>query len=453
MSARKGEVGVSGDGGLFRRLILPLVVLTMGAGLFAQTAARRAEEERLRERLLGIAESNARLCEKLNLSRTARLARDLSTTTGATIVFSGPERELISAVPLAEWQRELCWEAMRTPGTICRREGYQAVASALSEDPSENLLVLHEGPPAAFFQKKTLTPSLLGGLLLGFGAALFVSRSVVTPLRKMARETRTTPDDEPLSLPSNLLARRDEIGRLAHELVDHRRRLLSEQDKRRRAERLALLGEITTSLAHEIKNPAASIIMQGKQLESRGEIETGQLIREEGERIASLVDQWLYVAKPEGVQTKEHDLVALVRDVLTKMKPVMDYHRVEVQVNGPGKLSVPCDARRMEHVVRNLLDNALQAMPDGGLLTLSFEDRGEQVVFSIRDEGEGLSEEALANFGEAFYSEREGGFGLGLTLVCGVMKAHHGEVRAANHPSGGALITVTLPKIQSPRPR
>jgi signal transduction histidine kinase len=442
------EKSSSGQGGLFLRLILPLVVLTLGAAFFSLVTARRAEDERNRERISAIAESNARLCQKLRLPRTARLAGDLSTTAGVTILFSGRQRELISAVPLTEEQRALAWQALEDPGSISQKGAHQAVASRVSAASGESLIALHEVPRGGFFDKSTLTPSLVSGLILALGAAFFISRSVVVPLRKMARETRATPDDRPLDLPPGLLKRRDEIGRLARELVDHRLRFLSEQEKRRSVERLALLGQITTSLAHEIKNPAASIIMQARQLESGDARPTGQLIREEGERIASLVDQWLFVARPKGAQTQAHDLSAQWRRLLETMKPLMEYHRVKAELTAPGALIIQADGKRLEHVFRNLLDNALQAMPHGGLVRVRLEDLGDTVGFSISDEGEGFSEEALAHFGEAFYSEREGGFGLGLTLVCGVMEAHHGEIEVKNLPDGGGLVTGTLPKTQ-----
>lgn len=440
--------GPSGRGGLFLRLILPLVVLTLGAALFSLITARRAEDERSRERIEAIAESNARLCQKLRLPRSARLAGDLSTTAGVTILFSGLQRELISAVPLTEDQRELAWQALDAPDAISERDGFMAVARLISESPTEALIVLHEIPHGSIFDGNSLTPSLVTGLLLALGAAFFISRSVVVPLRKIARETRTTPDDCPLRLPAGLLKRRDEIGRLARELVDHRLRFRTEQEKRRSVEKLALLGQITTSLAHEIKNPASSIIMQAQQLELAGDDLKGRLIREEGERITSLVDQWLFVARPKGSQAREHDLSAHWRRLLETMKPLMDYHRVTAELDTPGELVIQADGRRLEHVFRNLLDNAIQAMPGGGVVVIRLKDLDDKVSFSVSDEGAGFNEIALARFGEAFYSEREGGFGLGLTLVCGVMEAHHGEIGVKNRTGGGATITGILPKIQ-----
>lgn len=161
--------GPSGRGGLFLRLILPLVVLTLGAALFSLITARRAEDERSRERIEAIAESNARLCQKLRLPRSARLAGDLSTTAGVTILFSGLQRELISAVPLTEDQRELAWQALDAPDAISERDGFMAVARLISESPTEALIVLHEIPHGSIFDGNSLTPSLVTGLLLALG--------------------------------------------------------------------------------------------------------------------------------------------------------------------------------------------------------------------------------------------------------------------------------------------
>lgn len=84
-------------------------------------------------------------------------------------------------------------------------------------------------------------------------------------------------------------------------------------------------------------------------------------------------------------------------------------------------------------------------MPGGGTVTLELTRCGaEGIRFTVSDEGTGFSRNALRHFGETFYSEREGGMGLGLALARGVIEAHGGSLSASNHPDGGALITGTL---------
>lgn len=443
--SRNGRHSFS-KGGIFRRLIVPLMLLILVTVFFSLSNANRAEKERHHDHLRSIVASNAGLVEKLDLPQSARLAGDLSATAGVTILFSGAQNELISSVPLSESEQELGWKALESPNEIVEFEGNLAVAELISTSPSKALIALRPGPAQPLFDRATLTPALLSGFFLALAAAFLISRGMVMPLGKLATEVRENPGNTALTLPSQLLERRDEIGILARELCHSREQLIGEQKKRERAERLALLGQLTTSFAHEIKNPAASIIMHGQALEKHQSNEIGSLIQEEGEQIVSLVDQWLFVAKPEGTQQTVNDLVGIISHLLKKLEPLLEFHAVTVSTDFPDQLPFSCDSRRMEQVFRNLISNSIQAMPDGGAILISLQEDEESLNFSVRDDGKGFSEQALSHFGEAFYSEREGGLGLGLTLVNEVIKAHGGEVVAQNHSDGGALVTGRIMK-------
>lgn len=437
-------------GGLFRRLIFPLVILILIAGFLFLYNAHQNEKERHRSRLKSIASSNAQLFEKLSLPLTSRLCKDLSTTTGSTILLSDPQGGLISPITLSESQLQLAKQALANPEHVLDLDGQQAVAFSISSSPKKALIALEPTlesiPSWSQFKASSLAPPLVTGLLIALCAAFIISRSAVRPLGKIVKALQDSPSDTELDLPASLLGQRDEIGILTRELVSSRDQLIEEQQKRQRAERLAMLGQLTTSLAHEIKNPAASIIMHGQALEKHEGNATGTLIQEEGEQIVSLVDQWLFVAKPKSTQMSSNDLAAILRHLLKKLQPTLDFHAVTVHTDFPEKLVLQCDAHRMELVFRNLISNSIHAMPEGGQLTLTMADDGPDLVFSVLDQGKGFSPQALEHFGEAFYSEREGGMGLGLTLVTEVIRAHGGSIEARNITTGGALITGKLPK-------
>ena len=433
-------------GGLFRRLIFPLVILTLIAGVFFLYNAHQTEKERYRNRLKSIASSNAELFKRLSLPLNQRFSEDLSTTTGVNILLLSPESELASPITLNSSQQNLVQQALETPAQVIEQDGYQAVASFISKSPQKALIALEPIPNQSIFETSTLTPALVSSLILALGAAFLISRSVVTPLGKLVKAIRDTPGDNELSLPSSLLQQRNEIGILTRELVTSRQQLINEQQKRERAERLAMLGKLTTSLAHEIKNPAASIIMHGQALTKHHDNPVGSLIQEEGEQIASLVDQWLFVAKPEGTQHTTNDLVAILKHLLNKLQPLFEFHSVSTTTHFPDQLLLKCDAHRIELVFRNLISNSVHAMPEGGQITLTLSENDSDILFSILDEGSGFSDQALAHFGEAFYSEREGGLGLGLTLVKEVIKAHGGHVEAQNSNQGGAIVTGKIPQ-------
>lgn len=199
-----------------------------------------------------------------------------------------------------------------------------------------------------------------------------------------------------------------------------------------RTQRLALLGQMATSLAHEIQNPVAAIQLHAQ-------LANNKTILGEATTIESLVNQWMFLAKPEPPQKKPVALDALLTDAIAALTPMADHAKVHIAFTGGGA-TVEGDARRLGQAFRNLIVNAIQAMPTGGTLTINSRDR----VATFADTGAGFSATALARCPAMFYSEKEGGMGIGLAVVNEVVKAHGGRLALANQPSGGAVVTITL---------
>ena len=400
----------------------------------------------------------------LDFPRSAQLASKLSAISGTTVIFSGQQDELISAVPLDEERLAAARLAVEKAPQPISHLGFDVAAGSLKAgneslviiQPEKSLWTLASGNAALW--------PLFGGLLLAIGSAFFISRAVVRPLQKIAGHLdENSPDealaiplqkiaghldenspDEALAIPSSLVERDDEIGLLARSLVQSRDELLDEQEQRRRMQHLALLGELTTSLAHEIKNPASAILMHAQALEKYQQDATGALIKEESERIVSLVNQWLFVAKPEAPRLTSNNLAAMLRRLVEKLQALLDFHSVTLSLDVHLK---SCFWIAIRNESNTSFETSLitpfkpcQKEEERSSVKLEAEE-GDRILFEVTDEGKGFSETALAHFGEAFYSEREGGMGLGLALVVGVTKAHGGEVKAVNRPSGGSVVS------------
>jgi signal transduction histidine kinase len=108
---------------------------------------------------------------------------------------------------------------------------------------------------------------------------------------------------------------------------------------------------------------------------------------------------------------------------------------------------VEVDSRRIEQVIRNLIQNGIQAMPAGGSLTIETGAQDDFARLHVSDRGSGFSDQALRRFGEPFFSEKEGGMGIGLTLSKEVAEGHQGAVTASNHKdNSGATVILTIPR-------
>ncbi len=403
------------------------------------------EGSQRRESLRSFAETartNARFVEKLRLPRSPELARHLATILGMGVGFQEND-----AVPAGLPDSLLpALKELSAVESGSRRVGHDEIALA-TLDAGKTRLILHRPAGSPFSGREWLLPVLI---LTALGAALagVVGARIVRPLLLLKRWLPDLDRSDRVPLPAAVLERGDEIGALARSLDETHRRLLDEMEKRRRSERLAALGRVATSLAHEVKNPAAAIRLHADLLaevvdpEDRSSLD---LIREEVDRISDLVNQWLFVARPEPPRRERRDLAELVRRVLERLAVQFEHAGVSASFAGRDEVPVWIDEARIGQVLRNLLINAMQAMPEGGEIRVDLANREAGAALRIRDGGPGFSAEALRRWREPFYSKREGGMGLGLTLAGEVMEAHGGSLEISNDPAGGAVVICHFP--------
>ena len=401
-----------------------------------------------------MAGTNAKFVAELRLPQSPALADKLSTVLGVRVGFYRADEEN-AALHGEGWPPQLRSRLEQTiaPEAEAFRLGAYEVATAPFDDQRTHLVFARETRSvwAAGLGDAVLIPTLMLTLACGC-LAFYMAHRIVRPLGSlMDWLPNLQRDDRPATaMPAAVSARRDEIGQLARAIEDTHQRLLDEQARRQQSERMATLGRIATSLAHEIRNPASSIRLHADLLARRptaDEAESIHHIRAEVDRITDLVNQWLFVIRPAPPQTGKHDWIELVQHVGDGLRAAMEHAGATLHLDDPGEpLWVKCDRPRIEQVVRNLLVNAVQAMPEGGDIRIQFAAEQDDIVMSIEDDGVGFSDAALEHFGEAFFSEREGGMGIGLTLASEVIDAHHGHIEARNAPTGGAVIRLRLPR-------
>lgn len=448
-------------GSLYRGLVLPFTVFVLVASLVLAGYISYWNQRDALKQLEQMAATNAKFIDELQLPRSGDLADKLSTVLGVQVHFhvNGKGVPPFQAARSLSRFEEFLEDAAGKGSGAYHSDG-QEVAFASLDGPQAQLVLIRESRPlmATGLGDSIFLPAATLAVACGF-FAFFLAHRIVKPLTTLTnwlpnleRDDRAAP-----GIPSEVFERSDEIGTLARSLEETHRRLREEQSRRRQSERMATLGRIATSLAHEIRNPASSISLHADLLARNSKVsdlESIRLIRAEVDRITDLVNQWLFVVRPAPPQRDEHDLVALVVHISESLRTAMDHAGATLRLTEPAeRLSVNCDHARIEQVVRNLLINAVQAMAEGGEVRVSFEKIQEYAVLTIHDSGPGLSAEGLKRFGEPFFSEREGGMGIGLTLAHEVVAAHGGTIEGRNAPEGGAIVRVQLPLANSAQRR
>ena len=219
--------------------------------------------------------------------------------------------------------------------------------------------------------------------------------------------------------------------------------------------RLAALGAMSAGLAHEIRNPLAGLkgaaqVLEGEDLSGESQ-EMLQVIIDECERLDVVVSQFLDYARPFELRTHPELLNALVTHAATLLRAQGLPAGVTLDEALAGDLpQLHLDSTRITQVVLNLLQNAVQAMPNGGTLTLTTvrrrDRRGREVVeLQVRDTGPGMSDDILEQLFVPFFTTKTGGTGLGLAICQRIVAAHGGELDVQTVVGEGSTFVVRLP--------
>ncbi len=242
---------------------------------------------------------------------------------------------------------------------------------------------------------------------------------------------------------------------LYEELRDSVRRIEDSQQQLIQAEKLAALGRLVGSIAHEVNNPLQAIqnclhLASHDSLpeEKRGAYQ--QMATEEVERLINTVRQMLDFYRPTGADFVPTDLNSLLDDVLTLASGCLTDNRVTVKKLYRKSLPpVPVARNNIKQVFLNLLLNACEAMPHGGSLTLRTglkQPEGRQTAtIAFTDTGAGIAAEDQAKLFEPFFTTRARGTGLGLAVSYGIVETHGGWIKVKSAPGSGATFTVYLP--------
>jgi two-component system sensor histidine kinase HydH len=235
------------------------------------------------------------------------------------------------------------------------------------------------------------------------------------------------------------------------------RRNFALQQEAARQERLAALGGMAAVLAHEIRNPLGAIkglaqFLDEKAAADSAQQEMTQTIAREATRLERLVSDLLTYTRPRPPDRRPVDLAGVLSEVLGLLQPAADAAGVTCRFDVAKEMPpIAADPDQLKQLFANLALNAVQAMPNGGQVTLSaaFTDgKGgtrRTVEVAVKDTGAGIPEADLPRIFEPFYTTRTKGTGLGLAICKQIVEAHGGTLRVARTGPDGTTILVTLP--------
>ncbi len=388
--------------------------------------------------------------------------RMIDLLTGARRVprFAEPEEDRRDAWPEARAAHVLGQPQLatrRAPGGILV---LQAAVPVTLADGSRAVLLL--GVDAAAItetvrrERETSFTIFLVALLFGLMLSAFLARTIVQPLRQLARATHRVRlgRGRDVVMP-RLPGRSDEIGRLARALAEMTATL---------RHRVDATESFAADVAHELKNPLASLRSAvealGRVTDEAGRQQLFELINADVRRLDRLISDISAASRIDAELARARLQTVDVADMVRSMAGSMEATgqlprgvRLELQLAAPGTARVMADPDRLGQVLRNLLDNAISFSPDGGAVTLAVAREGDEVRLAVLDEGPGVPHVARDMIFERFYSERPDteGYGehsgLGLSIARAIVEALDGHIEVDDRPDGrpGACFRVGFP--------
>ena len=216
--------------------------------------------------------------------------------------------------------------------------------------------------------------------------------------------------------------------------------------------KLAAVGRLSAGLAHEIRNPLASIKGSAEILAKDFPPEHPrhrllQVLMDESVRLNHVLSRFLVFARPRPLQQQEIDMRQEVETIVSLLQLQQGIQSVQVTVTPVVKEPIPLrgDREQLHQVLLNILLNASQAAAEGGRVSVHCVKSDSKCVIQVHDSGSGFTPEAIENAFTPFFTTRDQGTGLGLALSHRIIDSHGGQIRVGNHGDGGGIVTIELP--------
>jgi len=320
----------------------------------------------------------------------------------------------------------------------------------VSEESNEILVAVDE-------RKDFIIRTVLAVAIVIFIFSIFLNKYILKPISFLVKYTESikAKSSKPVNI-DNFFVRRDEVGKLTQSIYE------MTMDLQRRTNRAETFS---TDLAHEIRNPLASLKgaseLLDKTIQQNDRDKLLNIINHDVERIERLITDYTQMLKDEASLSREKmlkvDLNLIIRNVVEDFKQDIESLKKEIEIEIVNKKEkqiffyILGIENRIEQVIANLLDNAISFSQSNSKILIEISDEKNYFLITFKDEGPGFNEKNIENIFKRFYSNRPKNFGkhsgLGLNIVKNIIELHKGKIRASNRKNiKGAQIEVILPK-------
>lgn len=297
--------------------------------------------------------------------------------------------------------------------------------------------------------RQTLLMFLGLTLFLGIIMSFWISAKIANPIIKLAEFTRDFMQDKQKQPP--LLKASGEVAELNKQFVQMINNLEQSRKDVVRVAKLAVIGEMAASMAHEVRTPLGILRSSAQMLQREtGLSDIGRemigFILSESQRLNDLVTTLLKCAKPNTPDFSKHKIQAIIEHTVNLLQSQADAKQISLTFDSTlNEHLINGDRDQLIQVFLNLIINALQHTPEQGRIFISAKAESMQLDISVCDNGPGISDEQKQTVFEPFFTGRHDGIGLGLTVVQQIVLAHQGKIVITDNFNGGACFHVILP--------
>jgi two-component system sporulation sensor kinase A len=216
------------------------------------------------------------------------------------------------------------------------------------------------------------------------------------------------------------------------------------------SEKLSVAGQLAAGIAHEIRNPITSLngflkLMLGGNTKRQ----YLQIMSEELQRIDSILNELLQLAAPKQGPVIRKNVTDIIDNVVALLESQANLNNVQLKVRHPDQpIYILCDENQLKQAFINFLKNAMESMPGGGEASIEIREDGKHVIVRFIDHGCGIPEDKLNSIGQPFFTTKDGGTGLGLSVTFNIIEMHQGKVAVTSQIGKGTTFVVTLPVVE-----